>query len=87
MGPTGFLLKEDGEEKNVKVFLGDPHSCTCATFMKEKELCKHICWVLLKKFRILRQNPVTWQLGLVEREINELLRGQLARYQPRRIPV
>lgn len=83
MGPTGFLLKEDGEEKNFKVFLGDPHRCTCAVYMKEKDLCKHICWALLKKFRIPRQNPITWQLGLVEREINELLRGQLANQQPR----
>ncbi|MCJ8730026.1 hypothetical protein PDJAM_G00113700 [Pangasius djambal] len=43
-GPTGFLLKEDREPKNYKVFLGDPHTCTCGTFQKEKDLCKHICW-------------------------------------------
>lgn len=81
-GPTGFLLKEEGETKNFKVFLGDPHSCTCPTFMKEKEICKHICWVLLKKFRVPRQNPVTWQLGLVEREINEILRGVSEEVRP-----
>ncbi|ELU10326.1 hypothetical protein CAPTEDRAFT_43242, partial [Capitella teleta] len=74
-GPTGFLLKEEGEAKCFKVFLGDIHSCTCPTFKKEKDLCKHVCWVLLRKFRVPRQNPVTWQLGLVEREINEILRG------------
>ncbi|XP_033639641.1 uncharacterized protein LOC117300072 [Asterias rubens] len=74
-GPTGFLLKEEGETKKFKVFLGDPHSCTCPVFKKERDLCKHICWVLLKKFRVPRQNPITYQLGLVEREINEILRG------------
>ncbi|XP_022080049.1 E3 ubiquitin-protein ligase Zswim2-like [Acanthaster planci] len=74
-GPTGFLLKEEGEAKKVKVFLGDPHSCTCSVFQKERDLCKHICWVLLKKFRVPRQNPISFQLGLVEREINEILRG------------
>ena len=55
-GPTGFLLKEDGEAKNFKVFLGDIHNCTCAVFKKEKDLCKHICWLLLKKFRVLRSD-------------------------------
>ncbi|XP_033103223.1 uncharacterized protein LOC117106015 isoform X2 [Anneissia japonica] len=35
-----------------------------------------ICRILLKKFRIPRQNPLTFQVGLVEREINEILRGQ-----------
>jgi len=29
---------------------------------------------LLKKFRIPREDPISWQLGLVEREINEILR-------------
>ncbi|XP_043931061.1 E3 ubiquitin-protein ligase ZSWIM2 [Protopterus annectens] len=74
-GPTGFLLKEEGETKNFKVLLGDPHSCSCSAFIKEKELCKHICWILLKKFRLPRDHEYAFQLGLVEREINELLRG------------
>ena len=41
----------------LKVFLGDHHQCTCPVFRKEKDLCKHICWVILKKFRIPRNNP------------------------------
>ncbi|XP_055901014.1 E3 ubiquitin-protein ligase Zswim2-like isoform X2 [Biomphalaria glabrata] len=75
-GPTGFLLKEEGETKNVKVFLGDPHSCTCSVFRKEKDLCKHICWLLLRKFRLSANDPLSWQLGLVERELNEVLQGR-----------
>nr|XP_033800189.1 E3 ubiquitin-protein ligase ZSWIM2 isoform X2 [Geotrypetes seraphini] len=75
IGPTGFLLKEDEELKNFKVLLGDPHSCSCSTFAKEKDLCKHICWVLLKKFKLPRDHEYTFQLGLVEREINEVLQG------------
>ncbi|XP_060607453.1 uncharacterized protein LOC132759651 isoform X2 [Ruditapes philippinarum] len=74
-GPTGFLLKEEGETKPCKAFLGDPHSCTCTQFMKDRDLCKHICWLLLKKFRVPQTNPMSWQKGLVEREINEILRG------------
>lgn len=85
-GPMGFLLKEDGETKNFKVFLGDCHQCTCPVFRKEKDLCKHICWVILKRFRIPRDNPITWQLGLVEREINEILQGILARQEARTKP-
>ncbi|KAI2663337.1 E3 ubiquitin-protein ligase Zswim2 [Labeo rohita] len=37
-GPIGFLLKEDGDSKNYKVCLGDPHTCTCPAFQKEKDL-------------------------------------------------
>nr|XP_014351842.1 PREDICTED: E3 ubiquitin-protein ligase ZSWIM2 isoform X2 [Latimeria chalumnae] len=85
-GPTGFLLKEEGETKTFKVLLGDPHSCNCSTFLKERDLCKHICWVLLKKFRLPRDHEYTFQLGLVEREINELLQG-LHQMQTPRPPV
>lgn len=74
-GPTGFLLKEEGVDRKFKVFLGDQHSCTCQTFMKENELCIHILWVLLKKFRIPKENQIIFQLSLVEREINEVMRG------------
>lgn len=78
-GPTGFLLKEDGLDRKFKVFLGDQHSCTCQTFMKEKELCLHILWVLLKKFRVPKENQIIFQLSLVEREINEVMRGSYSR--------
>jgi len=74
-GPTGYLLKEEGQSKKFKVLLGDPHTCTCPTFVKDRELCSHICWVLLRKFRVSPDNPISWQLGLVEREVSELLRG------------
>ena len=56
-GPTGFLLKDESHSKNVQVFLGDPHRCSCASFKKENDLCKHICWLLLKKFRLSQHDP------------------------------
>ncbi|KAG7236198.1 hypothetical protein INR49_001316, partial [Caranx melampygus] len=74
-GPTGFLLKEDGEARNFKVCLGDPHTCTCPVFVKEQEPCKHICWVLLRKFKLPREHEYSFQLGLVERQISEVLHG------------
>ncbi|KFO27949.1 E3 ubiquitin-protein ligase ZSWIM2 [Fukomys damarensis] len=76
MGPTGFLLREEEPENgDFRVFLGNPHVCNCSTFLKGGELCKHICWILLKKFKLPRNHESAFQLGLTEREINDLLRG------------
>ncbi|XP_055068148.2 E3 ubiquitin-protein ligase ZSWIM2 isoform X1 [Misgurnus anguillicaudatus] len=74
-GPIGFLLQEDGESKKYKVCLGDPHTCTCPTFQKEKDLCTHICWILMRKFRLPRDHEYCFQYGLAERQILELLQG------------
>uniref|UniRef100_A0A672JVJ4 E3 ubiquitin-protein ligase Zswim2-like n=1 Tax=Sinocyclocheilus grahami TaxID=75366 RepID=A0A672JVJ4_SINGR len=74
-GPIGFLLKEDGDSKHYKVCLGDPHTCTCPTFQKEKDLCTHICWILMRKFRLPPDHEYCFQYGLVERQILELLQG------------
>ncbi|KAI3366081.1 hypothetical protein L3Q82_009910, partial [Scortum barcoo] len=74
-GPTGFLLREEGEARNFKVCLGDPHTCTCPVFIREQEPCKHICWVLLRKFRLPREHEYSFQHGLVERQISEVLHG------------
>ncbi|XP_006878831.1 PREDICTED: E3 ubiquitin-protein ligase ZSWIM2 [Elephantulus edwardii] len=76
MGPTGFLLREEEpDNRDFRVFLGNPHSCSCPTFLKERDLCKHICWVLLKKFKLPRNHESALQLGLMEGEISDLLRG------------
>ncbi|XP_069492269.1 E3 ubiquitin-protein ligase ZSWIM2 [Ambystoma mexicanum] len=74
-GPTGFLLRDDEETKPFKVLLGDPHTCSCPSFLREKEPCKHICWLLLRRFKLPRDHEYTCQAGLVEREINSILRG------------
>ncbi|XP_062935892.1 E3 ubiquitin-protein ligase ZSWIM2 [Cynocephalus volans] len=76
LGPTGFLLREEEpENRDFRVFLGNPHICNCSTFLKGGELCKHICWVLLKKFKLPRNHEYAFQLGLVEGEISDLLQG------------
>ncbi|KAM9328348.1 E3 ubiquitin-protein ligase ZSWIM2 [Pholidichthys leucotaenia] len=74
-GPTGFLLREEGEAKSFKVCLGDTHTCTCPVSTKEQEPCKHICWVLLRKFGLPREHEYSFQHGLVERQILEVLQG------------
>ncbi|XP_078408031.1 E3 ubiquitin-protein ligase ZSWIM2 [Cetorhinus maximus] len=73
LGPVGFLLKEEGVAKYFKVNIGNLHNCSCSNFVKEKDLCKHICWILLKKFRLPRGHEYSFQLGLVDREIEILL--------------
>ncbi|XP_042302387.1 E3 ubiquitin-protein ligase ZSWIM2 isoform X2 [Sceloporus undulatus] len=65
------------------VTLGNPHSCSCSTFVKEKELCKHICWLLLKKFKLPRNHEYALQVGLKEREIIYVLQYQQTDSQPR----
>ncbi|XP_005373393.1 PREDICTED: E3 ubiquitin-protein ligase ZSWIM2 isoform X2 [Chinchilla lanigera] len=76
IGPTGFLLREEEPENgDFRVFLGNPHVCNCSTFLKGRELCKHICWILLKKFRLPRNHESAFQLGLTEGAINDLLLG------------
>ncbi|XP_075789884.1 E3 ubiquitin-protein ligase ZSWIM2 isoform X2 [Pelodiscus sinensis] len=72
LGPTGFVLQEEGGRAH-RVFLGQPHSCSCAAFLREKDLCSHICWILLKKFKVPRNHEYAFQLGLLEREINDIL--------------
>lgn len=58
-GPTGFIVKEDGRSKKLKVWaqrvhvmfthdifqvlLGDPHRCSCFGSL-DKEPCVHILW-------------------------------------------
>uniref|UniRef100_A0AAV2L5R6 Uncharacterized protein n=1 Tax=Knipowitschia caucasica TaxID=637954 RepID=A0AAV2L5R6_KNICA len=64
-----------GLDTDVKVFLGHTHSCTCAVFLREREPCKHICWVLLKKFRIPKEHEYSFQCGLSDRQISEVLYG------------
>lgn len=79
IGPTGFLITTDrDDDQKFKVLLGDPHSCTCSLFIKERELCVHILWILIKKFKVPKENSVVYQLGLVEREISEVVRGSFA---------
>ncbi|KAM4538101.1 E3 ubiquitin-protein ligase ZSWIM2 isoform 1-T1 [Fundulus diaphanus] len=74
-GPTAFLLQEDGGTQNFKVCLGEPHTCTCPTFTRERQPCQHICWLLLRKFRLPRDHEYAFQLGLSARQLLEVLQG------------
>lgn len=74
-GPLGFIVK-CGEKKHrglrntaaadCAVFLGSENSCNCPSFLKDKELCIHILWVILKKLRVPKENSLVYQLSLGE---------------------
>lgn len=83
-GPTNFVLKDD-EQKIFKVKLGGTHSCTCGGGRQEH--CLHTLYVLLKIFRVLPDNPISWQLSFIDSEINWLLRNRAAPIVPVNKPV
>ena len=78
-------LMEQGKNKTVKCYkvrIGSLHTCTCKNYGKYRidsnsngsfPLCIHICWILLKYFRLNIFDELSWQNGLVEREIEKLL--------------
>ncbi|KAJ9592597.1 hypothetical protein L9F63_015735, partial [Diploptera punctata] len=72
-GPTAFTLQE--KHHVVRVRLGDPHECSCSTYRKERELCCHICWTLVKKLRVSPDDPLSYQLGLVPQELEAIVKG------------
>ena len=89
-GPTSFIVQPaeasttttstsstttTTKPKKYKVSFGGRSVCNCPDHRKDQELCIHILWVLLKKFRVPRGNPLLYQLALVEREVMQLLRG------------
>ncbi|GAV03129.1 hypothetical protein RvY_13604 [Ramazzottius varieornatus] len=56
LGPLSFVLLEEDSYETHKVNLGELHSCECSTFQKTEEPCVHICWLLLRKFKVQPQD-------------------------------
>ena len=72
-GVTSFVLKDENG-KTFKVSLGSLHSCTCGGGRTEH--CIHTIYVQLKIFKITVDNPIIWQLSLIDSEINALIRSR-----------
>lgn len=47
--------------------------CTCPDFIKNKDLCKHIIFVLLKVIGISSNNPLAYQKSYIQSELKELM--------------
>lgn len=76
-GPTSFVLKHGETHRKFKVFLGDPHRCSCGG-KGEENVCLHVLFVLAKVFRIPTDNPMLWQHSLIEAEIDQLTKSRSA---------
>ncbi|XP_059491096.1 E3 ubiquitin-protein ligase Zswim2-like [Neocloeon triangulifer] len=73
-GPLSLVLRATAAAKPIKVHLSGRHFCSCRTFISEKELCVHLCWAILRLFRLSPTNPLSFQLGMVERETSTILK-------------
>ena len=69
-GPTKFIL-EDGRKKKFKIQIGENINCSCGG--GKREHCVHTIYLLLKIFGIQPVDPMLWQLGFIDSEINKLL--------------
>lgn len=74
-GPTCFIIKEEGSGKKYKVTIGDVQTCSCHA----KDICCHILFVMIKVLRVPQDNPLIWQLSLVDSEVQQILQGRFRR--------
>jgi E3 ubiquitin-protein ligase ZSWIM2 len=76
-GPTSFVLKEMAGDsgRKFKVKVGETQECSCAE--SKSELCVHILFVMAKVFRVPASNPIIWQRGLLEAEVEQIVFGGL----------
>lgn len=72
-GPLSFTVKGDGDPAKYRVVVGERQECSCHTGLK---LCKHLVFVMVKVLRLSPDNPLAWQLSLVDREIGDILSGK-----------
>ncbi|XP_049829028.1 E3 ubiquitin-protein ligase Zswim2-like [Schistocerca gregaria] len=85
-GPTAFLVAAPGvHRKPHQVLLNNPHTCSCPVFRRERDLCVHICWALVRKLGLPHNDQRCFQLGLSANDLEALLqRAESSRAQPAR---
>ena len=80
-GPTSFVVQAEGEKAPSRVLIGSRVECTCMRRRakgKDQDLCWHALFVLLKVLRVPPTNPIVWQLSLIDRELEEVLKCSAA---------
>ncbi|PRP75555.1 hypothetical protein PROFUN_09041 [Planoprotostelium fungivorum] len=70
-GPSCFVIS-DGSKGKYEVRIGNLQSCSCPS----PSICIHILFVMLKVYRLPPENPLTWQLSLVDDEIEKIVAGR-----------
>ena len=79
VGPTVFILKSDDmTDITFKVFIGERQMCSCGGGEARGKLCFHILFVMIKVLRVPSDNPISWQLSLVDSEVESILSGEVA---------
>ncbi len=73
----GVLLSSWAQSKGFLFlyFFSLMHSCNCPQFLRDGEICIHILWILIKKMKLSPSDPLLYQQGLVEREIQLILQS------------
>ena len=78
VGPTVFVLKSDDlTDATFKVFIGPRQMCSCGGGEARGKLCFHIIFIMIKVLRVPSDNPIAWQLSLVDSEIESILSGEV----------
>ena len=78
LGPTVFILKgDDMTDSTFKVFIGERQMCSCGGGEGRGKLCNHLLFVMIKVLRVPTDNPIAWQLSLVDSEIDSILSGEV----------
>ena len=72
-GPTKITI-EDNNRKKFRISVGSEITCSCGG--GKKEHCVHTIFALIRIFKVDEADPLIWQLGFVEREINQILDGR-----------
>lgn len=85
VGPSVFTVKSSPTSPTTKVYIGSNHRCTCGGGEAKNELCVHILYVVLKVLRVPEANPLAWQLGLVDTELDNVLAGRVGEDSRRNI--
>eukprot|EP01040_Poterioochromonas_malhamensis_P004732 gene4732-5078_t len=75
-GPTVFKIRDE-DDKMFKVTLGNPHTCTCEDYSRQK-YCIHTIYCLTKVLRVDKQHPFAYQTSLTDTELDQVLHGQCA---------
>lgn len=68
LGPTSFVVREDGSDVKRKVVVGSRMACSCCqlgVLGTVSELCVHILFVVVKVLRVPPSNALVWQLSLL----------------------
>lgn len=76
-GPNSFLIGGDALDHKYKVVIG-PQSCSCT-----RKQCLHVLFVMLRVFKVERNDPALWSPQLKNFEVEALFQKYYQRREQR----